>query len=260
METLQLTIENRIASVLLNRPKALNSFNQAMHDDFRRALDAVARSDARVLLIRGGGRAFCAGQDLSERQARPDEDGVDLGQSLEANYNPLIRRLMRLDLPLVCAVNGVAAGAGASLALCADIMIMREGASLALAFARIGLVPDSGCSWLLTRAIGQRRAKALALLGGTISAAQAREWGLAYAVYDDAEFESQTQKMCETLAQMPPRALAYTKRLFRAAAQNDLDAQLDEERDYQRLAGRTHDYREGVSAFLAKRPPQFRGE
>ncbi|MCH9704798.1 MAG: 2-(1,2-epoxy-1,2-dihydrophenyl)acetyl-CoA isomerase PaaG [Proteobacteria bacterium] len=258
MQTLQLTISNRIASLTLNRPESLNSFNGEMHADFKQALADIKKSDARVLLITGNGKGFCAGQDLSDRKV--SETTADLGDSLEERYNPLIRALTTLELPIVCAVNGVAAGAGVSLALCADIIIMHKRASLVLAFSKIGLVPDSGCSWLLTHAIGWRRARALSLMGGRISSAQAYDWGLAWAIYEDEEFEDETRQLCETLAKAPTKGLAYTKRLFSRAAIAELHTQLDDERDYQRLAGRTEDYREGVSAFFDKREPQFNGK
>ena len=258
MSTVLLDINNHIASLTLNRPESLNSFNDTMHEAFRGALTDIKQSDARVLLVTGAGKGFCAGQDLSDRQV--NAQAVDLGASVEQRYNPLIRALNDMDLPIVCAVNGVAAGAGVGLALCSDILLMHQQASFVLAFSKIGLVPDSGCSWFLAHAVGWRRARALALMGGHIDSARALEWGIAWAVYDDDDFVRETRRLCEQLAQAPTRGLAYTKRLFRRAATNSLRAQLEEERDYQRLAGRTDDYREGVAAFMQKRAPRFGGK
>lgn len=259
METIEFDIKDQQARIRLNRPDSLNSFNEAMHAELKLAIQETASSEARVLLITGNGRGFCAGQDLSARKADADAEAVDLGESLELHYNPLMHSLMRLDIPVVCALNGVAAGAGVSLALASDFMLMHKSAMLVMAFNRLGLVPDSGCTWLLTHALGYRRAKAVALLGGKISCEQALAWGLAWAVYGE-DFVGQTDLLCKLLAQAPTTSLGYTKRAFYQAINNDFDTQLSHERDFQRLAGRSQDYREGVAAFLAKRDPQFTGE
>jgi len=262
MNDILFSIDNRRAAITLNRPKSLNSLNAGMLTALNQAVQAVADSDARVLCIGGAGRGFCSGQDLSDPAIGGDggDGGGDLGALLEQHYNPLLRALAALDMPVVSAVGGVAAGAGVGLALAADFMLMRESASLVLAFSRIGLVPDAGCSWLLTRALGVRRAKALAMLGAKIDAPQALEWGLASAVYDDDEFEREVDALCARLAEAPTRGLGYSKRVFARAAVNDFDAQLEVEKEFQRRAGRSADYREGVAAFLAGRKPRFSGE
>lgn len=258
MKPIIFSITNQLAVITLNRPKSLNSLNTDMLGDLNRAVREVADSDARALLINAKGRGFCSGQDLSDPGIDARADG-DLGRMLEQHYNPLMRALLALDIPVVSAVGGVAAGAGVSLALAADLMLMHKSASLVLAFSRIGLVPDAGSSWLLSRAIGLRRATALALTGATISSAQALEWGLAWAVYDE-DFDDQTEKICARLAAAPTQGLGYTKRVFGGAAVNDFGGQLEVEKEFQRLAGNSADYREGVDAFLAGRKPQFTGQ
>lgn len=252
-------IDNRRAMITLNRPKSLNSLNAGMLSALNRAVKQVADSDARVLCIGANGRGFCSGQDLSD-PAIDAKSGGDLGTMLEQHYNPLMRALMALPIPVVTAVNGVAAGAGVSLALAGDFMLMRESASLALAFSRIGLVADAGSSWLLTRALGMRRANALAMAGAKIDSAQALQWGLAWAVFGDAEFDSEVDNMCARLAESPTRGLGYGKRVFACAAVNDFEAQLEVEKEFQHRAGQTADYREGVDAFFAGRKPKFSGE
>lgn len=258
MNEILFSIDNRRAAITLNRPKSLNSLNAGMLSALNQAVKDVADSDARVLCIGAAGRGFCSGQDLSDPAI--DAGGGDLGAMLERHYNPLMRALLALDIPVVSAVGGVAAGAGVGLALAADFMLMRESASLVLAFSRIGLVADAGSSWLLTRALGVRRAKALAMSGAKINSAQALEWGLASAVYDDDNFEGEVDALCARLAEAPTRGLGYSKRVFARAAVNDFEAQLEVEKEFQRRAGRTADYREGVEAFLAGRKPQFSGE
>lgn len=258
MNEILFTIDNRRAVITLNRPKSLNSLNVRMLTALNQAVKQVADSDARVLCIGANGRGFCAGQDLSD-PAIAGDDG-DLGMMLEKYYNPLMRQLTALDIPVVTAVGGVAAGAGVSLALAGDFMLMRASASLALAFSRIGLVADAGSSWLLTRALGVRRANALAMAGAKIDAAQALQWGLAWAVFDDDEFDSEVDTMCARLAESPTRGLGYGKRVFARAAVNDFEAQLEVEKEFQRRAGQTADYREGVDAFFAGRKPKFSGE
>lgn len=253
-------IEDGVAFLSLNRPEQLNSFNTAMHLEVREALKRVRQDGAaRVLLITGEGRGFCAGQDLSDRNVAPGAQMPDLGESIEQFYNPLIRTLRDLPMPVICAVNGVAAGAGANIPLACDLVLAARSASFIQAFCKIGLVPDSGGTWSLPRLVGMARAKALALLGERLSAEQAEQWGLIYRVVDDADLRDEALKLARHLATQPTYGLALIKRAFNASAQNSFDEQLELERDLQRLAGRSDDYREGVSAFMNKRTPTFKG-
>ncbi len=259
-EHILFAIEQGVATLTLNRPEQLNSFNAAMHQEVREALEQVRQNaEVRCLLITGAGRGFCAGQDLSDRNVAPDTAAPDLGESIEKNYNPLIRSLRDLPLPVICAVNGVAAGAGANIALACDITLAAKSASFIQAFCKIGLVPDSGGTWTLPRAVGMARAKALALLGDRLSAEQAEQWGMIWRCVDDAALQDESLKLARQLATQPTYGLALIKRALNASASNSFDAQLDLERDLQRLAGRSEDYREGVSAFMAKRTPEFKG-
>jgi 2-(1,2-epoxy-1,2-dihydrophenyl)acetyl-CoA isomerase len=253
-------VDAGIARLTLNRPDRLNSFNDAMHAEVREALERVqADASVRVLLLTGAGRGFCAGQDLSDRNVAPGAEPVDLGASIERNYKPLVLGLRALPLPVVCAVNGVAAGAGANLALACDLVLAAKSASFIQAFCRIGLVPDSGGTYFLPRLVGNARAMGLALLGDKLTAEQAAQWGLIWQCVDDAELPAATDKLLATLAQAPTRGLAAIKRALHASAGNSLPAQLDLERDLQRALGESDDYREGVAAFVAKRPPHFSG-
>lgn len=249
-----------IARITLNRPDRLNSFTAAMHAELRDALaDAAADGSARVLLLTGAGRGFCAGQDLSDRAVAPGGAAVDLGESIEKNYRPLVLALRKLQMPVVCAVNGVAAGAGANIALACDIVIAARSASFIQAFCKIGLVPDSGGTYFLPRALGTPRAMGLAMLGDKLSAEQAEAWGLIWKCVDDAEFASTVDALLAQLAQAPTRGLAAIKHAL--YADNDsLEAALTLERDLQRELGYSADYREGVDAFLNKRPPKFTGK
>ena len=249
-----------IARITLNRPDRLNSFTTQMHAEVRAALDEVrADPSLRVLLLTGAGRGFCAGQDLSDRAVAPGGTPVDLGASIEQNYRPLVLGLRALPLPVVCAVNGVAAGAGANLALACDLVVAARSASFIQAFCKIGLVPDSGGTFFLPRLVGTARAMGLALLGDKLSAEQAASWGLIWQCVDDAELKPTVDGLLAQLAQAPTRGLAAIKRALYASADNALDAQLTLERDLQRELGYSDDYREGVAAFLAKRPPTFTG-
>jgi len=211
------------------------------------------------VLLTGAGRGFCAGQDLGDRVLGEGDTPPDLGATLERWYNPLVRRIRRLDRPVVCAVNGVAAGAGANIALACDIVLAARSASFIQAFARIGLVPDSGGTWLLPRLVGEARARALALLGEKVDAETAAAWGMIWRVVDDERLLEEARALADRLAAGPTRGFALIKRALLESWTNDLDAQLDLERDLQREAGRTEDYREGVRAFVEKRPPRFRG-
>lgn len=259
-EHILFTIEQGVATLTLNRPEQLNSFNAQMHKEVREALKQVRQNpEVRCLLITGSGRGFCAGQDLGDRNVAPGAAAPDLGESIEKNYNPLIRALRDLPMPVICAVNGVAAGAGANIALACDITLAAKSASFIQAFCKIGLVPDSGGTWTLPRAVGMARAKALALLGDRLSAEQAEQWGMIWRCVDDAALQDEALKLARQLATQPTYGLALIKRALNASANNSFDAQLDLERDLQRLAGRSEDYREGVAAFMAKRTPEFKG-
>ena len=259
-ETILFSAGEGIARLTLNRPDRLNSFNDAMHAEVRDALTRV-RGDAsvRVLLLTGAGRGFCAGQDLGDRSVAPGAEAVDLGASIERNYKPLILGLRGLPLPVVCAVNGVAAGAGANLALACDIVIAAKSASFIQAFCKIGLIPDSGGTYFLPRLVGTARAMGLSLLGDKLPAEQAAEWGLIWQCVDDAELKSTADKLLASLAAGPTAGLAAAKRALYASAGQSLEAQLDLERDLQRALGYGADYREGVAAFAEKRAPRFTG-
>ena len=249
-----------VATITLNRPDTLNALNATMHQELRNALRAVEQSDTvRAVVLTGAGRAFCAGQDLGDRAMAADDAPPDLGATLERLYNPLVRALRDLPLPVICAVNGVAAGAGANLALACDIVLAAKSAKFIQAFCRIGLVPDSGGTFFLPRLVGMARAKGLALLGDALDAEQAVAWGLIWRAVDDADLADEARALADRLARAPTNGLALTKQALNAAATNTLDEQLDLERDLQQAAGRTADYREGVMAFLEKRPPVFRG-
>ncbi|MFB4204096.1 1,2-epoxyphenylacetyl-CoA isomerase [wastewater metagenome] len=260
-ETIEYAVEAGVATLTLNRPKALNSFNAQMHEEVRAAIKSAERDEGvRCLLITGSGRGFCAGQDLSDRNVAPGGDAPDLGESIEKNYNPLIRKLRALEMPVICAVNGVAAGAGANLALACDIVLAARSASFIQAFCRIGLLPDSGGTWHLPRLVGHARAMGLAMLGDKLSADQAEAWGMIWRVVDDEQLAAEADALARHLAGQPTKGLSLIKRAINASWHNDLDQQLDLERDLQRAAGRTDDYREGVAAFMDKRDPQFQGK
>ena len=249
-----------VATLTLNRPDKLNAFNEAMHGELARAIDRIEAEPAiRAVLLTGAGRGFCAGQDLNDRVLGEGDAPPDLGATLDRLYNPLIRRICRLERPVVCAVNGVAAGAGANLAFNCDIVLAARSAKFMEPFCKLGLVPDAGGTYILPRLVGAVRARGLALLGETLSAEQAAAWGLIWRVFDDERLMPEALSLARHLATQPTKGLALTKRALLASLTNDLDAQLDLERDLQREAGRTEDYREGVSAFMAKRAPTFRG-
>ncbi|MET0630433.1 MAG: 2-(1,2-epoxy-1,2-dihydrophenyl)acetyl-CoA isomerase PaaG [Xanthobacteraceae bacterium] len=245
--------------ITLNRPQRLNAFTEAMHQALKRALDeAEGDPDCRALLITGAGRGFCAGQDLNDRLSKAGETPV-LGGALETYYNPLVRKLRALPFPVVAAVNGVAAGAGANIALACDNVLAATSASFVQAFAKIGLVPDSGGTWFLPRLIGPARARALALTGEPLPAEKAEAWGLIWKTFADLELMGEAHKLCTHFASAPTLGLALIKRALDASWENDLDAQLDLEREFQREASLTPDYAEGVRAFLEKRTPVFTG-
>lgn len=260
MPDILLDIHDGIARITLNRPDRLNSFNDAMHASLREALDRV-RADAsvRVLSLTGAGRGFCAGQDLSDRAVAPGGTPVDLGASIERNYQPLILGLRAMPMPVVCAVNGVAAGAGANIALACDLVIAAKSASFIQAFAKIGLVPDSGGTYWLPRLVGPARAMGLALLGDKLSAEDAAAWGLIWKCVDDAELAPTVDALLGRLATAPTSGLAAIKRALHVSDHNTLEQQLALERDLQRALGYSDDYREGVAAFVEKRAPRFSG-
>jgi 2-(1,2-epoxy-1,2-dihydrophenyl)acetyl-CoA isomerase len=257
-ETILLNVEAGIARLTLNRPDKLNSFNVRMHEEVRHALEAV-RASARVLVLTGAGRGFCAGQDLGDRAVAPGTASVDLGDSIERYYKPLVLALHQLPLPVIAAVNGVAAGAGANIALACDLVIAARSASFVQAFCRLGLVPDSGGTWSLPRLVGNARALGLTLLGDKLPAEQAAAWGMIWRCVEDAELAPTVDALAESLAAAPTRGLAATKAAIHGGWQRTLEEQLDVERDLQRELGRSADYAEGVAAFTSKRQPSFKG-
>ncbi|ULX55204.1 2-(1,2-epoxy-1,2-dihydrophenyl)acetyl-CoA isomerase [Cupriavidus taiwanensis] len=256
---IMLAWQGPVAIITLNRPDKLNSFTRAMHQALQQALDHVEAGGARALLLTGAGRGFCAGQDLADLDFTPGHM-TDLGELIDTWFNPLIRRLQALPLPVVAAVNGTAAGAGANLALACDMVLAARSASFIQAFVKIGLVPDSGGTWLLPQRIGMARALGLAMTGERLSAEQAETWGLVWQTMDDPLLPEQALALATHLAAQPTRALAAIKRAMYASATTTLDAQLDLERDLQRGLGQSADYAEGVNAFLAKRAPHFTGK
>lgn len=260
MGSILLETEAGVATITLNRPDRLNSFNADMHAELQAALDKV-EGDAtiRCLLLTGAGRGFCAGQDLNDRQVKAGDKPVDLGETLDTLYNPLIRRLHALKIPSICAVNGVAAGAGANLALAFDFVLAAMSAKFIQAFCKIGLIPDSGGTYMLPRLVGMARAKGLAMLGDALSAGQAAEWGLIWRAVEDEKLMTEAQALATHLATQPTAGLVAIKQALNASLANDLDAQLDLERDTQRRCGQSRDYKEGVAAFLEKRTPRFEG-
>lgn len=259
-QTILFEVSSGVARLTLNRPDRLNSFNVQMHGEVRDALRQLqGNSEARVLVLTGAGRGFCAGQDLGDRAVAPGGQGVDLGASIENYYKPLVLALRNLPMPVIGAVNGVAAGAGANIALACDLVIAARSASFVQAFCKLGLVPDSGGTWFLPRLVGTARALGLALLGDKLSAEQAAQWGLIWRCVEDAELETTVNQLATQLAAAPTRGLARTKQAIYEAWSHTLERQLDLERDFQRELGRSQDYAEGVAAFMEKRTPKFTG-
>ncbi|MEM7728343.1 MAG: 2-(1,2-epoxy-1,2-dihydrophenyl)acetyl-CoA isomerase PaaG [Pseudomonadota bacterium] len=260
-QMITLGIEDGVARVTLNRPDRLNSFTVAMHKALQVVLDRLeSDTEIRAVLLTGAGRGFCAGQDLNDRAVSPGSDSVDLGHSVEHYWNPLVRRLTSLPKPVICAVNGVAAGAGANLALACDMVFAATSAKFIQSFANIGLIPDTGGTWVLPRLIGQARAMAITLTGEPVKAERAESWGMIWkAVEDDALLET-AMATAQKLASGPTLGLAATKQRIRESGLNSLDAELDIQRDTMSRLGFSKDYAEGVAAFLEKRKPVFTGE
>ena len=255
-ETIEAETRDGIARITLNRPDRLNSFTRQMHGELALALDAAA--DSRVIILTGAGRGFCAGQDLNDRAVTPGE-AVDLGETVEASWNPLIRRLATLPQPVIARVNGVAAGAGANIALACDLVVAAKSAKFIQSFSALGLIPDSGGSWHLPRLVGQARALGLALTGEPLPAEKAAEWGMIWKCVEDDALDAEVDALAARIAALPPLGLAAIKSIIRTTGTRTLDEELDLQRDEMRRLGFTADYREGVAAFLEKRTPSFMG-
>ncbi|MFW6767888.1 2-(1,2-epoxy-1,2-dihydrophenyl)acetyl-CoA isomerase PaaG [Acinetobacter pittii] len=252
--------KNGVGYLTFNRPKALNSFNVDMHREVAEVLNQWTKNpEVRCVVISGEGRGFCAGQDLGDRVVDPNAEAPDLGYSIETYYNPLIKTIVNMPKPVICAVNGVAAGAGANIALACDLVIAAKSANFVQAFCRLGLVPDSAGTWFLPRAVGHARAMGLALLGDKLPAETAKEWGMIWDVVEDAELKTKVTEIAERLAKQPTFGLSLIKKAIHQSSNNTFEEQMLLERDLQRIAGRSEDYREGVQAFMNKREPNFKG-
>ncbi len=258
MSSVLFEIRDQIAFITLNRPEKLNSFNREMALTLQSKLDECASlAEVRAVYLTGAGKGFCAGQDLAEVV---DPNGPPMSQLLAEHYNPIITRIRNLPKPVIAAVKGVAAGAGANIALCCDVVVASTTASFIQAFSKIGLIPDSGGTYFLPRLVGWQRASAIAMLGDRIVAAEAERMGMIYKVFEEEVFEEASKKLAATMAALPTKALAFTKHALNYSAVNSLEAQLLLEDDLQQKAAGTKDYAEGVQAFLEKRPAKFNGE
>ena len=257
MNTVLVNIENNVAFISLNRPDKFNSFNKEMALALQAALDECAdNAEVRCIYLTGAGKAFCAGQDLAEAT---DPQGPELERIVAEHYNPIIVRLRNIEKPIVAAVNGVAAGAGANIALACDIVVASESSALIQAFSKISLIPDSGGTFFLPRLVGMQRAAALMMTGDKVGGKEAATMGMVYKCYADDVFEAESKKLAVQLAQMPTKGLGLTKRLLNETYNNTLQQQLEREKEVQVEAGLTHDFKEGVTAFLEKRKPEFKG-
>ncbi len=258
-QTIIVEKEKDVSIIRLNRPDKLNSFNVTMHQELQCAIDDVSDDNAvRCLLITGTGKGFCAGQDLADRTVNAEQNQTDLGLSLDKYYNPLIKRLVNLRVPVVCALNGVAAGAGASLVMACDIVVAARSASFVLSFSKVGLVPDSGSSWHFARAIGLPKAKAMAMLAEKFTAEQAVQWGLIYQVVDDEQLMPRAEELAKYLACQPTESLIRTRELIHTAFEYSLDEQLEREKNAMYYFGKSDNYQEGISAFIEKREAKFK--
>lgn len=257
MSSIQIEHRESTTYLTLNRPEVFNSFNQEMALSMQKALHACASEDVRCVVIQGNGKAFCAGQDLGEIT---DPEGPELKKIVSEHYNPIIRQITELEKPVIAAVNGIAAGAGANIALACDVVIAKESAAFMQAFSKIGLIPDSGGTWLLPRIIGFQKALALTMLAEKVSAAEAERMGMIYKSTPDEDFDHFVENTANKLAGLPTKGLAYTKKAYHLAMGNSLSDQLDVEEQYQFKASQTHDYNEGVDAFMNKRKPSFKGK
>ena len=258
MSSIQFDIQGKVGVIKLNRPEVFNSFNKEMALDMQSKLDACEEDDnIRAIYIIGEGKAFCAGQDLQEVT---DPNGPELTSIVKDHYNPIIERIRNIEKPIVAAVNGVAAGAGANIALACDICVATESASFIQAFSKIGLIPDSGGTFTLPRLVGMQKAAALMMLGDKVSASEAENMGMIYKAFSDEEFAEASMKLATKLSNMPTKGIGLTKRALNLSLISDLSTQLKVEEELQTIAGGTHDYNEGVAAFLEKRKPEFKGK
>ena len=259
-DTILVSDHDEWIEISLNRPDKLNSFNDEMHLALRKALEDAKTRSVRAVLLTGSGRGFCAGQDLSDRDPSKMETPPNLAETLSNFYNPLIHLIRSFDAPVICAVNGVAAGSGANIALACDLVLASEKAKFIQSFANVGLIPDAGGTWSLTHLLGESRAKGLALTAETITAEQAEDWGLIWKVIPSKDLMSEARSLTERLANGPTVGFSHIKKAIHAARSNTMDEHLELEASYQKICGETHDYAEGVSAFLEKRKPKFTGK
>ena len=257
-ETVDFKLDGAVARIALNRPDRLNSFTVQMHEELQDALASLGA--ARVVVLTGSGRGFCAGQDLTDRAVAPGEGAIDIGETVENYWNPLVRTLTSLPQAVIARVNGVAAGAGANIALACDIVVAAKSAKFIQSFSAIGLIPDSGGTWVLPRLVGQARALGLALTGDALPAEKAADWGLIWKAVEDDALDAEVDAIAGKLASLPPLGLAAIKEMIRSSWQYSLGEELDRQRDAMRRLGFTEDYREGVAAFLEKRPARFTGK